>query len=155
MKRATPFFFALLLSVWLSPTPAYAVALEFHTPVTYNMQGGTASYESKWTDDVKPLSQAHDVVALQEAGTDAPPTSTQIQAGQLSGYTFSVSKWDIDTHSGSESRPDYRYVYFLETDPNGHRVNLAIVIRQQADKFRLIPRVYPMAARLWACVSGA
>lgn len=143
--RAAPMF-TLLCGVWLCPASAYAVALEFHSPVTYNMQGGTAGDQSKWTNDVARLCQTHDVVLLQEAGPTPPESSQTLSGGQLGGFPLTVARWNIG-RSGDARTPDYRYVYFLQTDPSGGRVNLAIVLRQQADQFQLAQGGLPGQSR--------
>ncbi|MFI5783875.1 RICIN domain-containing protein [Nocardia sp. NPDC051570] len=115
------------------PLPDIAQAptlnLEDHHPVTYNMQGGQGGdVTPKWANDIPQLTRNHDVVALQEAG----PIPPQDPNGRLFRYQNQVT---INGHViyhylrnfGTPSRPIDRHVYFLETDPNGHRVNLAFV----------------------------
>jgi cytolethal distending toxin subunit B len=123
-------------------TSAQAANLEQHNPVTYNMQGASADTTPKWSSDIPRLLN-HDVIALQEAGP-LPPLDP--------GGVFSYQ----DTHTspsglrvyhylrnfGTRSRPNLRHVYFMETDPNGHRVNLAMVTQHAADAIWFVPSTF-------------
>ncbi len=118
--------------VALAPTP-----VEAHTPVTYNMQGGTAGMQDKWNNDVVALTANHDVVVLQESGSQ-PPGQVQLSQHVAEGL-FEYRIWKL----GTESRPKDRHIYSLETDANGHRVNLAIVLHQPADDWTTVAPAFP------------
>ncbi|MFF1482135.1 RICIN domain-containing protein [Streptomyces sp. NPDC058301] len=116
--------------------PTWAANLEEHHPLTYNMQGGTAYNESKWTSDIVGLLQHHDIVALQEAGPHPPGTfQSTYRDGQLAVDYYT---W----RPGSSSRGQTYHIYFMETDPIGHRVNLAIVTQEQADGVWMFPAAF-------------
>ncbi|QEU90993.1 hypothetical protein CP970_08955 [Streptomyces kanamyceticus] len=118
------------------PAPASAANLEDHRPLTYNLQGETSYNESKWTSDVVRLLAHHDVVALQEAGPRPPGTfQNSWTEGQL---TVDHYTWQ----PGSSTRGQIYHIYFMETDPTGHRVNLAIVTEQQADGVWMFPAAF-------------
>jgi hypothetical protein len=118
--------------------PAQAANLERHNPVTYNMQGGQGgNVTPKWSNDIPRLLANHDVLALQEAGPLPPLNPNGLFAYQdsttISGYTI----YHYLRNFGTSSRPILRHVYFLQTDPNGNRVNLAMVTEAQADELWL------------------
>lgn len=95
--------------------------------VTWNMQGGTDSIESKWTKYVQQLVNKFNVVCLQEAGAlpktavsaAPPPWAT---AAPPAGFNLEYANWNI----GTSSRPKNVYILWGNSDPNGNRVNLAI-----------------------------
>lgn len=106
---------------------------------TYNMQGsgGGANGQSKWQSDVYPLmQQGIQVLALQEAGT-IPASATDVTHRTLTvhtndgGYQFfdlATAEW----RPGGSRGATY-YIYLLNTDPQGHRVNVAFITNQRAD----------------------
>ncbi|GHG92597.1 RICIN domain-containing protein [Comamonas sp. JC664] len=115
--------------------------------VTWNMQGSGTNegglYASKYTLNVIPmmtgqLQHLPDVIALQEAGI--PPWSVLnqvINQFPQNVYTNPAGQMpDVIQYrlSGSRTRDNATYLYWLETDPNGHRVNLAIASRVEADE---------------------
>jgi hypothetical protein len=115
-----------LLSV--AAAPAQAANLEQHRPATYNMQGGQGGdVTPKWSVDVPQLLQNHDVLSLQEAGPLPPLDPNGLfhyqDSTTINGYTI----YHYLRNFGSDDRPILRHVYFLQTDPNGNRVNLAMV----------------------------
>ncbi|MFF0204433.1 fibronectin type III domain-containing protein [Streptomyces sp. NPDC005017] len=111
---------------------------------TWNMQGATNGRDSKWTAGVTQLVRGStdravlpsNIVALQEAGSSPPPTvqngvpEVRARSGNL---TVTESLWQPG------STDEYRYVYFMETDPTGHRVNLAMVTDRVAEEVVIIP----------------
>ncbi|MGL4178732.1 MAG: endonuclease/exonuclease/phosphatase family protein [Dermatophilaceae bacterium] len=112
--------FAVVASLGvLGATPAQAAGPDQRT-CTWNMQGASHVAENKWNHDVQPLMSNCDVLALQEAGS-VPASATQVGTYDLSGGTIGVYNW-----GGTASRPAYQ-IYWMQTDPNGNRVNLAIV----------------------------
>lgn len=116
-------------------------ALENESPVTYNMQGGTG----KWSSDIPRLAQGHTVIALQEAGP-LPPTNNPI--GSAFTYVGSVVRSGLTIYNyvrnfGTSTRPRWWYVSFMNTDPNGHRVNLAMAVDGSPDGYLVVPPVSP------------
>jgi hypothetical protein len=112
--------------------------LENHSPATYNMQGGSAGYDSKWSTDIKTLIDRHDVLALQEAGPvpQGPPFERR------GVYPTPVNVPDVDYYVrnyGTQSRPRNVYVYFMKTDAGGNRVNLAMVSSRLAAAVWSVP----------------
>ncbi|MEV0227482.1 endonuclease/exonuclease/phosphatase family protein [Streptomyces sp. NPDC050704] len=106
---------------------------------TYNMQGsgGGLNGQSKWQSDVYPLmQQGIQVLALQEAGT-IPASATNVRNRTLTvhtndgGYQYfglTTAEW----RPGGSRGATY-YIYLLNTDPQGHRVNVAFITNQRAD----------------------
>jgi Endonuclease/Exonuclease/phosphatase family len=107
---------------------------------TWNMQGSNASTENKWQTGVANImqSQTLDVLALQEAGA-VPGSASNPQspanfrrtgwpAPLVDGIPVTQYNW-----LGTATRPAY-YIYYAQTDPNGNRVNIAIVTRRPADE---------------------
>jgi hypothetical protein len=115
--------------------PAQAANLENHNPATYNMQGSQGGdVTPKWSNDIRRLTQTHDVLALQEAGPLPPLDPNGVlfryrDSTNVNGYTVH----HFERNFGTRSRPINRHVYFLQTDPGGNRVNLAMVTEAQAD----------------------
>ena len=108
--------------------PIRARSVSDHTFATYNMQGGSGSNGSKWSTDVRHLTENFDVVALQEAGPQPPGDLVArftVRDGFLNSREFFQYLWNL----GTDERPDYRYITFSRTDTGGNRVNLAIVTR--------------------------
>lgn len=101
--------------------------------MTRNLQGSSASTESKWNVNVRQLlsgTAGVDILMVQEAGavpTSAVPTGRHIQPF---GWVFPL----MNTRNlGTTSRQDIRYIYYSAIDVGARRVNLAIVSRQRAD----------------------
>lgn len=96
--------------------------------VTWNMQGGTNTTESKWVTFVQQLVKKYDYVCLQEAGL-LPQTSV-VQAvapawagvAPPPGFLWDYATWNI----GTAGRPSIVHILWGNSDPNGNRVNLAI-----------------------------
>jgi lysophospholipase L1-like esterase len=111
---------------------------------TWNMQGGTDSITSKWSTGVTALTNgrpsstmfAHNIVALQEAGS-RPVGQGNSTVAQSGSSRVTETLWRLP------SSDTYRYVYFMETDPNGHRVNLAIVTDRVPREVRIVPSGLP------------
>ncbi|MGP1560991.1 MAG: cytolethal distending toxin subunit B family protein [Helicobacteraceae bacterium] len=126
------YLFAMLLSFALAGIDDYKIA-------TWNLQGSSASNESKWNISVRQIitgSNAADILALQEAGS-LPTTAraTGRSARTQSGLEVAEYEWQL----GSVSRPQNVFIYFSQTDIGGNRVNLAIVSRQRADELIILP----------------
>lgn len=98
--------------------------------ITWNMQGATGSGESKWNTDVKRLflQLGVNVACLQECGN--PPLSAISEAAPawLPGFAPPVGlvEYYLLWNLGTNSRPFNVYIVWIETDPNGHRNNLAV-----------------------------
>jgi hypothetical protein len=116
----------------------------FRNVGTWNMQGSNARTEVKWQSGVANLMGGLrgglrlDVLALQEAGA-APPGAQGITPANVRTNNWPINLNVIDgipvnayTWLGTQ-RPGY-YVYWINTDPNGNRVNVAIVTRRAADE---------------------
>jgi hypothetical protein len=121
--------------------PVRAASIEDHSLATYNMQGSNQG--SKWTSNVVRLTENRDVVALQEAGArpnmgDPVPEAAGVGAPGVERYLW-VARADRSDPLGNNG---LRNVYFMETDPNGHRVNLAIVTPHAADQVYIIPAAF-------------
>ncbi|MFY2562891.1 RICIN domain-containing protein [Corallococcus terminator] len=124
------------------------------TVATWNMQGaGTGQngpYESKYVSDLAGLLASNrgvnaDVVAIQEAGIPPPSVLTaEIQRFAQNDYTNAANAQpDVVQYRlfGSQLRPQ-SYLYWLNTDPNGHRVNLALASQEEADEvFVVMPPI--------------
>ncbi len=104
--------------------------------ITWNMQGATGFGESKWNTDVSRLFQANaEVICLQECG-NPPPTAIPTAAPAWlaghaipgGGYQWQYFLWNL----GTQSRPYFINILWIETDPVGHRVNLAIAFSAAA-----------------------
>src|SRR3989454_8622761 len=114
-------------------TPAGAANLEQHNPVTYNMQGASADTTPKWSSDIPGLLN-HDVIALQEAGPLPPLDPNGVFSYQDRRSVNGMTVYHYLRNFGTRSRPNFRHVYFMQTDPNGNRVNLAMVTQNPADQ---------------------
>ncbi|WP_175649410.1 endonuclease/exonuclease/phosphatase family protein [Pseudomonas sp. Marseille-P9899] len=98
---------------------------------TWNMQGASASTESKWRTRVRQLARVNDIVVLQEAGS--VPASAMLSA-QLRVYDQFGVAHQIDHYLwnlGTAARPEAYHVFFF--DVQRLRVNLAIVVRGASD----------------------
>lgn len=98
---------------------------------TWNMQGTSETFNTKWRTKVLELARANDVVLIQEAGVS--PLSALL-SGYLNvqdqfGTTYVIAQllWE----AGTTSRPENYHVFFL--DVKRLRVNLAIVVAASRD----------------------
>ncbi|WP_165963906.1 hypothetical protein [Actinomadura sp. KC216] len=122
------------------PQRADALPLQQHRPMTYNMQGAADGQLAKWTNTVRTQARTHDVIALQEAGARPTSMGTPETAAQQHGMRVDRYLWRVETvDSDPLDQGGVRNVYFMETDPGGHRVNLAIVTPYAADEIIIIP----------------
>lgn len=100
--------------------------------ITWNMQGATSFGESKWHTDVPRLFAANaQILCLQECGEPPPsavPAAPPAWIPGPPGLQWRYLMWNLGTHS----RPQIVYILWLETDPVGHRVNLAIAVSAAA-----------------------
>lgn len=132
----TKWFIISLLAV--SSSPLFA-ALENYNIGTWNLQGSSASSESKWNINVRQLligSQAADILMVQEAGTlpaTAVRTDRVIQPVGV-GIPIEEYRWNL----GTRTRPNEVYIYYSRLDVGANRVNLAIVSRNRADSAHVI-----------------
>lgn len=98
---------------------------------TWNLQGGSASSNTKWRTRVLELARAHDVVVLQEAGV-APFSSDYLGPMQVAdqfGNEHEVQHYAWS--GGTATRPERYQLFFLNVQRL--RVNLAIVVADQAN----------------------
>jgi len=96
--------------------PAGAANLEQHNPVTYNMQGASADTTPKWSSDIPNLLN-HDVIALQEAGPLPPLDPNGVFSYQDRRSVNGMTVYHYLRNFGTRSRPNFRHVYFMQTDP--------------------------------------
>ncbi|MFY4690799.1 cytolethal distending toxin subunit B family protein [Campylobacter jejuni] len=107
---------------------------------TWNLQGSSATTESKWNISIRQLisgDNALDILAVQEAGilpTTAVMTSRQVQPAGV-GIPIHEYEWNL----GSLSRPNSVFIYYSRVDVGANRVNMAIVSRRQADEVIVLP----------------
>ncbi len=98
--------------------------------VTWAMQGIPAFGQSKWRSDVSRLFHAGaEIVCLQECGEPpsaavpaAPPPWLPGFANPPDGQAWQYYLWNL----GTERRPHFVNVLWMETDPFSHRSNLAV-----------------------------
>jgi hypothetical protein len=144
----------LAAGVLTAVAPAQAANLEDHSPASYNMQGSQGGdLTPKWSTDITVLTRSHDVLALQEAGP-LPPQDPNGQFAYVDSTTFvqplplpSYTVYHYTRNFGTASRPTIRHVYFMQTDPNGNRVNLAMVSRDLPDRVWITPPAIPGVSR--------
>jgi len=98
---------------------------------TWNMQGTSETFNTKWRTKVLELARANDVVLIQEAGVS--PLSARLvsylNVQDQFGTTYVVAQllWE----AGTTSRPEHYHVFYL--DVKRLRVNLAIVVAASRD----------------------
>lgn len=117
--------------------------------ITWNMQGANGFGENKWNTDVKRLFRAGaQVILLQECGqppgsaqpallpppggAGVPPLAVPPWLGAFAppgALNWNYYLWNI----GTRRRPCIIGIYWVETDPVGRRVNLAIATVVAAD----------------------
>lgn len=114
-------------------------AIQDYNISTWNMQGSSASTESKWNINVRQIitgNSASDILLIQEAGSlplSARQTERVVQTGGIPIHEYT---WNL----GTTSRPNMVYIYYSRVDVGANRVNLAIITRRQADEvFTLTP----------------
>lgn len=106
---------------------------------TWNMQGGLSGQYSKWDQVRRMMRREVEVLAIQEGGSpdSIPSISTLIDVNVVNpdgvDVPFSAYRWN----SGSDSRPEIYYLYFLYSN---NRCNLAITTRVPADNVILLKR---------------
>jgi hypothetical protein len=120
---------------------ALAANLEQHSPATYNMQGASSDTTPKWSSDIPGLLN-HDVLALQEAGPLPPLDPGGVFSYQDSQSSNGRTVYHYLRNFGTRTRPNFRHVYFMQTDPNGNRVNLAMVTQHPADQVWFVPPTF-------------
>jgi cytolethal distending toxin subunit B len=135
----------LCLLLLIGAAPAQA-AVEEYRIASWNLQGASASSESKWNVSVRQLIDGRpgsvDILALQEAGE--VPVSAELtprQFPQAGGIPLAEYIWNL----GSRSRGNNRYIYFSRVDTQAHRVNLAIITRSRADEVLVLPAPTPFS----------
>ncbi len=127
------------ICAWLCVVGVAFGAIDDFKTASWNLQGSSATSESKWSVSVRQLisgENAADILALQEAGSlpqTATPTQRTFQTPP--GIPIAEYTWDL----GSRSRPDMVYIYYSPVDVGANRVNLAIVSRRMADDVIVLP----------------
>lgn len=115
-------------------------ALENYNSGTWNLQGSSASTESKWNISIRQLvtgDNPMDILAVQEAGvlpSTAMQTPRQVQPVGV-GIPIHEYEWNL----GSSSRPNSAFIYYSRVDVGANRVNMAIVSRVRADEVFVLP----------------
>jgi len=119
---------------------ADAAPPESHYVATWNMQGSSHSEDNKWNTGVAQMMTAYRLLALQEAGT-VPDSANHVQDHTFTGP--GGQQWTVReyTWGGTSTRPG-SFIYWLQTDPNGNRVNLAVVSAQRADDITVVGGPY-------------
>ncbi|EBP3475378.1 cytolethal distending toxin subunit B family protein, partial [Salmonella enterica subsp. arizonae] len=127
-------FFHLLIMIICTYISFACANISDYRVMTWNLQGSSASTESKWNVNVRQLlsgTSGVDILMVQEAGaipTSAVPTGRHIQPFGV-GIPIDEYTWNL----GTTRRQDIRYIYYSRIDVGARRVNLAIVSRQRAD----------------------
>jgi len=127
----------IFLCVILSFSLAQADLEKFNVG-TWNLQGSSASSESKWGISIRQLitgANPLDVLMVQEAGvlpSTAMQTERMVQPGGIPIHEYI---WNL----GTASRPNSVFIYYSRVDVGANRVNLAIVSRVQADEVFVLP----------------
>jgi hypothetical protein len=104
------------------------------------MQGGQGGdVTPKWSNDIPALLANHDILALQEAGPVPPQNQNGPFVYQDSTTSNGYTVYHYLRNFGTSSRPVLRHVYFMNTDPNGNRVNLAMVSAALPDRVWITP----------------
>ncbi|OOR99495.1 cytolethal distending toxin subunit CdtB [Canicola haemoglobinophilus] len=138
----------LILSLSLLSLNSFA-ALNNYNVATWNLQGSSASSESKWNINVRQLitgRDSADILMVQEAGSlplSAMQTQRVIQPVGV-GIPINEYVWNL----GTTTRPNNVYIYYSRLDVGANRVNLAIVSRVQAEEvFVISPTTTVLQAR--------
>ncbi|MEJ7138214.1 cytolethal distending toxin subunit B family protein [Amphibiibacter pelophylacis] len=130
---------ALAAALLACSCAAHADPKDFRT-ATWNLQGASASTESKWNVNVRQLvsgAEAVDILAVQEAGQ---PPFNAVDTGRVLGRGTPVRelRWTLGTLRGA-SDPGTLFIYFADIDTGARRVNLALVSNRQADDVFVVP----------------
>ena len=134
----------LILSLSLLSLTSFA-ALNDYNVATWNLQGSSASSESKWNINVRQLitgSNSADILMVQEAGAlplSARPTGRVVQPVEV-GIPVEEYMWNL----GTSTRPNNFYIYYSRLDVGANRVNLAIVSRFRADEVFVVSSGVPV-----------
>lgn len=156
-----------LLAATVLPTPALAAINSFPL-ATYNAQGAThGRTDSTWTTVVTRLLRRADVVALQEIGSNPPPSALVLPSIQFRGLpalsqpnapnagppnNYPADRSNTVQHSRwrGPGLADYE-VYFLQTDRHGGNYvqgqNEALVTQREADQVTIVD--VPQVAQAW------
>lgn len=116
---------------------------------TWNLQGSSASNESKWNINVRQLITGHqsaDILMVQEAGSLPATAQRTARVVQPVGVGIPIDEylWNL----GTARRPNNVYIYYSRVDVGANRVNLAIVSRYQAEEvFVIAPTTSVLQAR--------
>ncbi|SIT38192.1 Cytolethal distending toxin subunit B homolog [Paraburkholderia ribeironis] len=152
-------FLTIFIFLMIYFSGAALAAVNDRRVVTWNLQGSSASTESKWNSNIRMVllgnrdggstsdSRRIDVMTIQEAGS-LPASITANPALPLDGRLVNPDQvaapineyvWNL----GSSGRPIDYYVYFSRVDTGANRVNLAILSRERANQVILLrPRAW-------------
>jgi len=129
-----------LFLFWVLPNISHA-NLNDKNVVSWNLQGSSASTESKWNANIRTMLiglgayRDIDILNVQEAGS--VPSSAQLmpQLGLRldNPNQLEVPVEEYEWNLSTSSRPNIYYIYFSRVDTGANRVNLAIVSRQRAN----------------------
>ncbi|XMD84373.1 cytolethal distending toxin, subunit CdtB [Campylobacter lari] len=115
-------------------------ALEDYNSGTWNLQGASASTESKWNISIRQLvtgANPMDILAVQEAGV--LPSTAMMTPRQVQPVGVGIPIHEYEWNLGSSSRPNSVYIYYSRVDVGANRVNMAIVSRMRADEVYVLP----------------
>lgn len=107
---------------------------------TWNLQGSSASTESKWNVSVRQLITGDaplDVLMVQEAGS--LPRSAVMTPRIVQPVGVGIPIHEYEWNLGTASRPQSAFIYYSRVDVGANRVNLAIVTLRRADEVFVIP----------------
>jgi hypothetical protein len=116
-------------------TPTHSTSSDSHHVATWNMQGASHSTENKWNTGVAQMIRDYRLVSLQEAGA-VPNSAKHTRDYGVGGRTVKEYTW-----GGTATRPG-PYIYWLETDAKGNRVNLAVVSANRAEDVDVVSGPY-------------
>lgn len=141
LKRVKHIF---MLSVSFLSISSFAALNEYNV-ATWNLQGSSASSESKWNINVRQLitgRDSADILMVQEAGSlplSAMSTGRIVQPTEV-GIPVEEYIWNL----GTSSRPNNVYIYYSRLDVGANRVNLAIASRFRADEVFIVSSGAPV-----------
>ncbi|EEE1291057.1 cytolethal distending toxin subunit B family protein [Salmonella enterica subsp. diarizonae] len=127
------FFHLLIMLICSYISFAYANISDYRV-MTWNLQGSSASTESKWNINVRQLlsgTAGVDILMVQEAG--AIPISAVRTGRHIQPFGVGIPIDEYTWNLGTTRRQDIRYIYYSPIDVGARRVNLAIVTRRRAD----------------------
>lgn len=139
------YFNLWLMLVTLHFSNASWANLEDYSVATWNLQGSSATNESKWNISVRQLvsgEQGADIVMIQEAGSLPVSATRTMRVVQPVGVGIPIEEyvWNL----GTARRPNLMYIYYARLDVGANRVNLALLSRFRADDVFVIGSGVPV-----------